>query len=72
MTGEDLNTAVPALDLSSNYFVLFQFADPSDGDRARPAGEELDLHEERQERLNTTIERQGTTGGHLRCGVNQR
>ena len=38
-------------DLSSNYFVLFQFADPSDGDRARPPGEELDLHEKRQERL---------------------
>ena len=42
--------------MSSHYFVFFQFADQSDGDRSSPAGEKLDLHEEREERLNTTEE----------------
>ena len=36
---------------TSNYFVIFQLADQSDGDRACLAGEKHHLHEEREERL---------------------
>ena len=53
----------------SNIYI-FQTADKSHGDRASLAGEKLALHEEREERLKTTIveaARKGTNGGHLRC-----
>ena len=53
--------------MSSHYFVFFQFADQGDGDRSSPAGEKLDLHEEREERLKTAEEPPAVI-----CGVNQR